>query len=253
MSTPVNPSRPKPGDNPNLVVVDENYPAVTLEDKLHKWWQQNRTMVFVVCAAVIVGFLVKAGWESMAANKEREIEDAFAKLTVTEQLKSFAAQHPNHALAGLAYLRLADEAYVAGKPADAVSYYDQALNVIKDGPLAARIRLGRALAKVQAGKTSEGATELTQLATNTNQLNAVRAEAMYQLASLAAEAGNAADVQKYSTQLMQIDPASVWTQRALALRANLPASSTPAEVPAASAAAKETPTASGPAPITLPK
>jgi hypothetical protein len=255
MSTPVNPSNPKPaGDNRNLVAVDPNYPAVTVEDKLHKWWQQNRTMLIVVCAAVIVGFLVKAGWESMAAKKEREIEDAFAKLTLTEQLKSFAAEHPNHSLAGVAYVRIADEAYIAGKPAEAVTSYDQALAVIKEGPLAARIRLGRALAKVQAGKASEGTAELTQLANDTNQLNVVRAEAAYQLASLAAEAGNAADVQKYSTQLMQIDPSSVWTQRALVLRANFPAASAPTEAPLAPAAndgKKDTP-ASG-TPITLPK
>jgi hypothetical protein len=53
-------------------------------------------------------------------------------------------------------------------------------------------------------------------------LKGVRVEAAYQLASLASEANNGAEVQKYADQLMAIDPASPWTQRALALRAMYP-------------------------------
>ena len=49
--------------------------------------------------------------------------------------------------------------------------------------------------------------------------------------SLHSEAGNAADAQKYSDQLMQIDPMSPWTQRGLALRASLPAQQAPATSP----------------------
>jgi len=41
-------------------------------------------------------------------------------------------------------------------------------------------------------------------------------------------------VQKYSDQLMQLDPSGPWTQRALMLRASLPAAPAPAkaDVPA---------------------
>jgi len=51
------------------------------------------------------------------------------------------------------------------------------------------------------------------------------------LASQAAAAGQAADVEKYSNQLMQIDGASPWAQRAMMLRATLPAPVSPVPAP----------------------
>jgi hypothetical protein len=130
---------------------------------------------------------------------------------------------------------LADEAYTAGKAADALAGYDKVVTILKTGPLVARAQLGRALAKVQAGKGTEAITDLRQLAGDAAQSKGARAEAAYHLTSLAAEAANAADVQKYSDQLMQLDPSGPWTQRALMLRASLPVASAaaPADVPAA--------------------
>ena len=46
------------------------------------------------------------------------------------------------------------------------------------------------------------------------------------------EAANAADVQKYSDQLMQLDPSGPWTQRALMLRATVPAPAAAVAAPA---------------------
>ena len=54
--------------------------------------------------------------------------------------------------------------FAAGKAADALAAYDQALAAIKDGPLAARARLGRAVSKLQLGKGADASTELKQLA-----------------------------------------------------------------------------------------
>jgi hypothetical protein len=124
---------------------------------------------------------------------------------------------------------MADEAYKAGKSADALAGYDQAIAALKQGPLAARAQLGRAMAKVQAGKTAEAITDLKQLADDKNQLKAIRSEAAYDLTSLAVEAGNATDAQKYVDQLMQIEPMSPWTQRGMGIRATLPATEKPAE------------------------
>jgi len=233
MTTPATPSRPKPaGDDRNLVAVDEHYAAPTFEDKLQIFWKNNGTAVLAGCTLVLLAIVGWGVWGRIQESRERGVEQEYAAVKTAEQRKAFIAAHPNHSLAGIGQLVLADEAYAAGKGAEAVTGYDQALQVIKTGPLAARAQLGRAMAKVLAGKATEGAADLKQLAGDVNQLKGVRVEAAYDLASLAAEAGNAADVQKYSDQLMQIDPASPWTQRALALRMNLPVPATPA--PAAS-------------------
>jgi hypothetical protein len=125
-------------------------------------------------------------------------------------------------LGTLAQLRLTDDAYTAGKAAEAVTGYETVAAKLKTGPLFARAQLGLAMAKIAAGKTAEGETALKALAGDAAQLKGIRAEASYHLASLAAEAGRADDVKKYSEQVAQIDPSSPWTQRAMTLRASLP-------------------------------
>jgi hypothetical protein len=237
MTTPATPSASKPaGDDRNLVAVDAAT-AATLEDKLHVFWQKNGTVVLAVCGLVLVGIIAKGGWDYLGRQKELDIEKDYAAATTPEARKAFASAHPDHNLGGIAQLRLADDAYAAGKAAEALTAYESTLKIIKEGPLAARARLGLALSKILTGKTAEGTADLKQIAGDANQFKGVRAEAAYQLTSLAADAGNGADVQKYATQLMGIDPQSPWSQRAISLRAMFPA---PVSAPAATDSKKAT-------------
>ncbi len=230
MSMSATPSTPSPaGDDRNLVPVDVTT-AASFDEKLQLFWLKNRGLIFALCALAIVAILAKGGWEYMQRKKEAEVKSAYAAATNTEQLKAFSTANEDHPLAGVAQIRIADEAFAAGKAADAIAAYEKAISILKTGPLASRAQLGRALAKVQSGKTAEGTSELKQLANDTNQFKAIRTEAAYHLTSLAVDAGNAAEAQTFSDQLMQIDPTSPWTQRGLALRASLP---TPAAAPAA--------------------
>ena len=242
MTTPATPSAPKSGDDRNLVAVDENYIAPTFEDRLRLFWEKNGTLVLVLCGLVLAGILAKGGWEYLQGQKENEIGRAYAAASTPEQLKAFAAAHAGHSLAGIAQLRMADDAYAAGKSAEALAGYEQAAAAIKTGPLAARAGLGRALSKILAGKSAEGTAELKQLAGNASELKGLRAEATYHLASLAADGGNAAEVQTYSEQLMKIDPSSPWAQRAMALRASLPTPPPAAAMPGEAKPAEAAPT-----------
>ncbi len=210
------------GDDRNLVPVDATYIAPSFEDKLLLFWKNNRTKVMIVCGLVLVGILAKGGWEYLESEKEEAVRKMYAEATTSEKLKTFAASHAGHTLAATAQLQLADEAYKAGKPADAIAGYDAAAAILKTGPFASRALLGSAMAKIAAGKSAEGEAGLKALATDTAQFKGVRAESAYHLASLAAEAGRAEDVVKYSEQITQIDPGSSWAQRAMSLRASLP-------------------------------
>jgi len=236
MSTPATPSSPNPaGDDRNLVAADAST-AATFEDKMQLFWKNNRIAVLGLCGLVLVGIVAKGGWDYLAAQKNIEVGSAYAAATTPEQLKAFVAAHGSHVLGGIAQLRMADDAYGEGKAADAVAGYDKALAVLKDGPLLARAKLGRALAKSQAGKVAEATAELKQLADDTKQLKAIRSEAAFHLTGLAVEAGNAVEAQKCVDQLTQLDPMGPWAQRAVSLRATLPASPAPA-APKAEAAA----------------
>lgn len=233
MTTPATPSNPKPTDDDrNLVPLDAST-AVGFEEKLNLFWDKYRGAVVGFFVVVILLILGKAGWDYMTRQRELGVEKDYAAATTPEQVKTFAAAHSGHTLAGIAHLRMADDAYAAGKTADALAGYEKAIAVLKDGPLVARAQLGRTLTKLQSGKAAEATTELQQMANDAKQFKGLRTEAAYHLASLAAEAGNGADVQKYSDQLMQIDPQSPWTSRAMSLRASMPVAAAPMPAPSA--------------------
>jgi len=223
MTTPATPSAPKSsGDKRNYVAVDENYVALTFEDRLRIFWKKNGKSVVGLVVVVLLAILAKGAWDYSLAQKEVEIGRDYAAATTSAQLKAFASAHPGHTLAGIARLQLADEDYAAGRSTEAIYGYEDAVSALKTGPLASRARLGLAMAKIQGGKAAEGEASLKQLLADTTEAKATRVEAAYQLASLANVAGRADDVKKYSDQVMAIDPASPWLQRALMLRANLP-------------------------------
>lgn len=219
----------------------ENYVPLTFEDKLHQFWQKNRAIVLGLCVVVLAAILGKGVWEKVQHNKELDVQAAFQAANSPEKLRAFVNAHPGHPLAGVAELQMADEAYSAGRVADALTGYEKAAASLKTGPLAVRAQLGKALAKIQTGKTADGISELKLIAEDTAQFKAVRSEATYHLASLALEAGNAEDLQKYVGQLNQIDPASMWARRAMNLQANLPRSSAPAPAAAAPASSNAGP------------
>jgi predicted negative regulator of RcsB-dependent stress response len=221
---------------------------LSFEDNLQQFWQKNHVIVIALCVLVLAVILGKGGYEWYTARQEGDIETTYQNATTPEQLRAFIKDHPNHPLAGIAELKLADDAFTANKGADALAGYERAAAILKNGPLAARAQLGRAQAKLQLGKTAEGTADLKQLVGDANQFKAVRTEAAYQLASMAVDAGNATEAQNYIAQLNQIDPTSMWARRAMSLLANLPPSAAPAApaTPAAGAAsapqAQSTPT-----------
>lgn len=224
MTTPANPASPSPAGDPQLV----NPTVLSFEEKLHAFWQRNRGLIFGLIAVVVVVLIAKGAWEIWRAQQEKTLQSDYAAATTPEKLRAFANAHSSHTLGAIAQLRLADDAYAAGKSAEAIGAYEKAIPALKGTLLGARAQLGLAMAKIQAGQAAEGQTALQQLADDAQQLKGIRAEAMYHLATLAAERGAADDVKKFSDQLISVDPTSPWTQRAMMLRATTPTASTPA-------------------------
>lgn len=199
------------------------------EDRLWDFWQKNTKILLGIAALVLLVIVGQGAWEMLQEKKERDIQQAYAAATTTAQLKAFATANAGHELTGVAHLRVADEAYRDARFADALAAYEQAISILETGPLESRARLGAAMAQNQAGRTAESETALKALANDANEITAYRAEAIAHLASLAAAAGNAADVKAYSDQLMQLDPTSPWTQRTLQLLASVGSPGTEAD------------------------
>ncbi len=200
------------------------------EEQLQEWWTRNRNAILVFCGIVILAILARGAYGALAARREAGIEAAFAAATTPAKLQAFVREHEHHDLAGVAYLRLGDDAYAAGQYDEARDNYAKAAAALQGTPFAARATLGEGVSLIEAGKTAEGTALLRQLAEDTNQLAAVRCEAAYHLASLAFDSGNAGDVSKYADLIMQLDPNGIWAQRAIMLRVRTPVA--PAATPA---------------------
>jgi predicted negative regulator of RcsB-dependent stress response len=201
---------------------DEASVSPELDHHLVSFWEKNGRTLTYVCVVVLAAILVRGIWQYAVHQREMSTEKAYADASTEAQLKAFAAAHPEHDLAGVALLRAADDAYAAERPGEAQAGYEKAADILKTGPLAARARLGAAMSGIQAGQGASAQAALKKLADDPQGYTAVRSEACYHLATLAAEAHNAADLRKYATQLMQIDPSGPWTQRAMALEATQP-------------------------------
>jgi hypothetical protein len=210
---------------------------LTFEDKLQSAWQKNRELLVGLCTLILLGIIGWQGWGYFTHQRELTVEREYAEASTHDGLQAFADSHAGNPLAGIAELRLADEAYATHQIAPALAGYEKAITTLKSPILIARAQLGAAIAQIESGQTAEGEQGLRQLADDPKQFQALRAEAVYHLASLAAVAGHADQVKQFSEQLMQIDPTSPWTQRAFALQESLPAPAAAPAAPAGSASA----------------
>jgi hypothetical protein len=222
--------------NPNLTPAASGEPvaAPSFEYRLHKFWEKNANAVYLLCAIVLIAIIGKGGYDFYLVRHENEIGADYAAASTSEKLKAFVVAHPGHQLAGVAKLRLGDEAYAGGNFTQAALDYLAAADVLKTGPFAGRARLGVGMAKLQGGQTAEGESQLKQLASDAGQMKAVRAEASYQLASEAAAAGRNDDAIKYLDQVMLVEQGGIWSQRGMMLRATLPAPTAPLNLPSVS-------------------
>jgi hypothetical protein len=237
------PPKPKPADDRNLVPVDENYVAPGLEDQLRLFWKKHSRLVIAVTAVLVLALLGNAGRNYLAAQHARDVAEAYAAANTEAALNNFIKEHPGEPQAGLAQLRLADAAYGTGNFSAARAAYTEAATRLASIPaataLAARARLGAAVATLLAGQTAEGEAALKKLADDATLPKAVRAEAAFTAAVQAATAGRADEANRLAEQADKIDPNGPWKSRRQALPAiasappPAPAAVAPAPAPAA--------------------
>ncbi len=223
---PALPQKPNAsGDERNLVTVDENYVAPGFEDKLLKFWENNsRRVILVVAVAALVwlGLILRG---HLAEQHDQDVAVAYGAANTVAGLKIFLAEHPDEPQAGLALLRIADDAYAAGNFVEARSNYEKAvaqLAKLPDNvgrPFAARARLGAAVAVLRAGQATEGVTALSKLAADVSLPKAIRAEAAFDTAVQAMTEGRSADANKLAQDAATMDPTGPWASRAQGLKA----------------------------------
>jgi predicted negative regulator of RcsB-dependent stress response len=201
------------------------------ETAVQGFWAKNRQGILIVVVVALLAIIGREAWQYLAASREQGVQAEYAKAEGAK-LEAFAAANSGHALAGVAYLRMADEKFTAGDFKNAAGHYQKAAGNLKNPALLGRARLGAAISQLNGGDQAAGEAALKGISADAALDKGARAEATYHLAALAAEAGKADDVKKYADEASKIDGTSTWAQRATMLVVRAPGAAKPAETPA---------------------
>ena len=197
--------------------------APDFAESVHRFWENNHTQVYFLCAAVLLAIVGREGWDYFSAQREQGVQEEYAKAAgASDRLSRFADEHSGHALAGVALLQVADDKYSAADFKAAQTAYAKAADTLVDSALKSRAKLGGAMSLLAAGDTAGAENALKAIVADTTVAKLTRAEAGYQLAALAQAAGRTADVKKYAEEVAKNDTSGAWGQRAFMLLAQLP-------------------------------
>jgi predicted negative regulator of RcsB-dependent stress response len=207
---------PPPAGNPppeQPVIVEPGF-----EVAVQSFWEKNRRLILTACAVALLAIVGREGWQYLEAEREQEVRGEYARASgQPERLAAFAAANANHALAGVAYLQIADSKYAAADYKQAAENYKKASAVIKNSILLGRAKLGAAMSQLNGGEQPAAESALKAISSDAALPRAARAEAAYHLATLAQEAGNAAEVARLVGEINKIDASGAWAQRAASL------------------------------------
>lgn len=209
--------------------------APDFEESVRRFWEKNRAALLAAAVVVLLLIAGRFGWSMMQEGKAASAREAYAAVTTDAQRETFAKNEAGTLLAGAALLEVADTAYSEGRYGEAIKHYDAAAKEMAGTVFADRIRLGRGMAQIRSGDESGGRETLRALANDTGASAAVRGEAAFHLASMAAAAGNADEVAALATQISSIDQMSTWSQRVMMLQATMGSAAKSDAAPAAGA------------------
>ena len=183
------------------------------------FWEKNRALILGLCVVALLAIIGYKGWEYFAAQHDESVRSDFARIgDRPEQLTAFAAANSDHVLASVAYLRVADAKYAAGDYRAAVENYNKAATGLKVPAFSGRARMGAAMSQLYSNDKAAGEAALKAIGSDAALPNGTRAEADYHLATLAYEAGNAAELTRWVAEINKIDSASLWAERAATLQ-----------------------------------
>ena len=213
---------PKPQEVPvNLDIDSDLPPDADLEERFNDFWKRNGAGIFggiALGAVMVTGFQL---YQHFGNKREEAIRMEYAAASTLEQRLEFAQEHPDHALAALARLLVADARYEEGAFAEAAELYGAAVDGFSDPTFGSRARLGQAMSLLRSGETEAGQAVLRAVALDAGALDQTRGEAAYHLAVSYWEAGDTEKALEMADVILQLDDAAFWAFRANSLRERL--------------------------------
>ncbi|MDX2110377.1 MAG: tetratricopeptide repeat protein [Verrucomicrobiota bacterium] len=222
---PATPATPQSDSKPTKALkVTKEVDASTLppdadfEDRFFEFWKKSGSTVIV---AVIVVSVAVLGYQTTRYFMQKQAEAVsaeFGKATDAASLQSFANEHPNHELTGLAHFRLGNYSFEAGKYADAVTQYEQAISILGSSPFAQRASIAKGVAQIRNGQVDAGLASLTAVADDTTAFDSSRAEAAYTAAICQIEKGDIPSARIALKKIEVLKQSGAWGQRANELK-----------------------------------
>lgn len=197
-------------------------PLPTAEERLWLFWNNYGNKVMVAALLLVGSILAAQGYQLWEKKEVEKMQVAYQNVGSQEDQISFALTYENKPLAGVVFLELADKAYNDKDYSSAGRYYEEAAEALGDHPLGARAALGSAIIFMHQKDAQSARKILNALLQNKNTLNAYRAAATYQLATLAAEEEKIGQALALIHQVEEIPFNGIWAYKARVLKQNLP-------------------------------
>jgi len=206
---------------PHLNPESDLPPDADVEERFNDFWKKNGVGIFggiALGAAIVIGIQL---FQYLDQKKEQSVQDAFLGADTSEARLQFVREHPDHQLAGLAQLKVADARYEEGSFQEAADLYAASSKVFEDPTLVSRALLGQGVSLLQAGSTENGRALLNAVALDASALDQTRGEAAYTLAVSYWESGETEKALELTDVILQLEGAQFWAFRANALRERL--------------------------------
>jgi hypothetical protein len=207
---------PRPGDDRNLVLVDQDFGQPDFEDRMWLFWLRNRVAILAISGLVVAGALGWIAWAAMAEWRFEALKSEARRAGETPLEKmDFARKHAGKPIAGVNALDAADQFYAEKKFTSAATAYTLARTCFPTtdpfhAAPAGRAMIGLAFCKLQSADHDGGAALLSELAGSPAFLEAHRAQACYSLAVLAVEKRDFAGARKWLDAMDKDAPNGGW-------------------------------------------
>jgi hypothetical protein len=198
-------------------------PDADLEERFNDFWKKNGVGIF---GGIALGAVVVVGIQSvqyLGERKEASLRAEYAEASSAEAKLAFSETHPDHQLAGMARLSVADIRFEEGEFLVAADLYAGAANAFEDTPFLSRALLGQGVSLIRGGETEKGHNLLEAVALDSEALDNTRAEAAYHMAVSQWEGGDIEAALDSLDIIAQLPAAFIWSSQATRLRERLAA------------------------------
>lgn len=190
-------------------------PELSDHEKLALWWEKNKSLVVGAVALVVI---VVIGYQVLGFVQKQRVESLQAAYQALSDepadWQSFAEKYDGTSLAGVTWLRLADEAYAQDDFEKASTHYENATKSLQHPILLGRAKLGQAVSANLAGDIEVSTSLFEAILQDETISETTRGQAGYKLMLIAVTKNDKALADKTMEKLKSLTTGGIWSSQA---------------------------------------